>query len=206
MPATVNRQILLAETPKGRLGPEHFRLVEAAVPTPGDGEVLLRVLYISLDAANRAWMQGATYREAVGAGSVMAGGSISEVVESRDANFSAGDLAFADTGWQDYAVAAGQAADQDAEGRAADPSLEHLRHCRAHRLFRPAAYRAPARGRDGGGFGRRRFGRLAGRPDRQDQGLPRRRHRRRRSQMRLAVDELGFDAAVDYKAGRFSKS
>ena len=104
MPTPVNRQILLAETPKGRLGPEHFRLVEAAVPTPGGGEVLLRVLYISLDAANRAWMQGATYREAVGAGSVMAGGSISEVVESRDANFSAGDLAFADTGWQDYAV------------------------------------------------------------------------------------------------------
>jgi NADPH-dependent curcumin reductase CurA len=104
MPATVNRQILLAETPKGRLGPEHFRLVESAMPTPGDGEVLLRVRYISLDAANRAWMQGATYREAVGAGSVMAGGSISEVVESRDANFAAGDLAFADTGWQDYAV------------------------------------------------------------------------------------------------------
>ena len=99
MPATVNRQILLAETTKGRLGPEHFRLVESAMPTPADGEVLLRVRYISLDAANRAWMQGATYREAVGAGSVMAGGSISEVVESRDANFAAGDLAFADTGW-----------------------------------------------------------------------------------------------------------
>ena len=43
------------------------------MPTPKDGEVLLRVRYISLDAANRAWMQGATYREAVGAGSVMAG-------------------------------------------------------------------------------------------------------------------------------------
>src|SRR6202041_3422276 len=79
-------------------------MVEVPISAPKEGEVLLRVRYISLDAANRAWMQGATYREAVGAGSVMAGGSISQVVERRAAHFSAGDLAFADTGWQDYAV------------------------------------------------------------------------------------------------------
>ena len=79
MAPTTNRQILLVETPKGKLGPEHFRLTEAAMPSPGDGEALLRTRLISLDAANRAWMQGATYREAVGAGSVMAGGAIAEV-------------------------------------------------------------------------------------------------------------------------------
>jgi len=99
-----NRQVLLVEIPKGKLGPEHFRLTEAPMPTPKDGEVLLRVRLISLDAANRAWMQGATYRAAVTAGSVMAGGAIAEVVESKAPGFSAGDLAFADTGWQDYAV------------------------------------------------------------------------------------------------------
>ena len=66
--------------------------------------MLLRVRLISLDAANRAWMQGATYREAVTAGSVMAGGAIAEVVESKAPGFAAGDLVFADTGWQDYAV------------------------------------------------------------------------------------------------------
>jgi NADPH-dependent curcumin reductase CurA len=98
-----NRQILLAETPKGKLGPEHFKLQDAAMPAPQDGEVLLKVKLISLDAANRAWMQGATYREAVGAGAVMAGGSISEVIESKAPNFSKGDLVFADTGWQEYA-------------------------------------------------------------------------------------------------------
>src|SRR6202040_288728 len=56
------------------------------------------------DAANRAWMQGATYREAVGAGSVMAGGAVAEVVESKAPGFEPGDLVFADTGWQDYAA------------------------------------------------------------------------------------------------------
>ncbi len=104
MTAQDNRQVLLVEIPKGKLGPEHFRLTEAPMPTPKDGEVLLRVRLISLDAANRAWMQGATYRAAVTAGSVMAGGAIAEVVESKAPGFSAGDLAFADTGWQDYAV------------------------------------------------------------------------------------------------------
>jgi NADPH-dependent curcumin reductase CurA len=104
MTAAKNRQILLAEVPKGKLAPEHFRLTEAPVPTPKDGEVLLRVRLISLDAANRAWMQGATYREAVTAGSVMAGGAIAEVVESKAPGFAPGDLVFTDTGWQDYAV------------------------------------------------------------------------------------------------------
>ncbi len=101
-----NRQILLVETPKGKLGPEHFKLQEAALPVPQDGEVLLRVKIISLDAANRAWMQGATYREAVGAGTVMAGGAIAEVVESKAPGYAPGDLVFADTGWQDYVALA----------------------------------------------------------------------------------------------------
>jgi len=80
---TANRQILLVETPKGKLGPEHFKLVQGKTPEPKDGEVLVRVLYISLDAANRAWMQGATYRSAVEANSVMAGGAVAEVLESK---------------------------------------------------------------------------------------------------------------------------
>jgi len=58
----INRQILLVEKPSGKLGLEHFRLVESEIPKPSDGEVLLRVRYISLHAANRAWLHGATYR------------------------------------------------------------------------------------------------------------------------------------------------
>ena len=63
MSDTVNRQILLVEKPTGKLGPEHFKLSKAGIPEPNDGEVLLKVRYISLDAANRAWMHGATYRD-----------------------------------------------------------------------------------------------------------------------------------------------
>jgi NADPH-dependent curcumin reductase CurA len=104
MSETVNRQILLVEKPSGKLGPEHFKLTTATLPSPRDGEVLLRVRYISLDAANRAWMHGATYRSAVEANTVMAGGGIAEVVETKAPGFAPGDLVFADTGWQDYAT------------------------------------------------------------------------------------------------------
>jgi len=103
MPA-VNRQVLLVETPKGKLGEEHFRLAESALPVPQEGELLVRIRYISLDAANRAWMQGATYRSAVEAGTVMAGGAVAEVIESKAPGFAPGDLVFGDTGWQDYAA------------------------------------------------------------------------------------------------------
>ena len=104
----INRQVLLVEKPRGKLALSNFRLSEGAVPSAADGEALLRVRYISLDAANRAWMQGATYRSAVDAGSVMAGGAIAEVVESKAPGFAKGDLVFADTGWQDYAALPGK--------------------------------------------------------------------------------------------------
>ena len=103
--AESNRQIVLEQLPQGaKLGAEHFRMAEAGIPRPGEGEVLVRTRYISLDAANRAWMQGATYRAALSSGQVMAGGALAEVVESNDGRPKPGDLVFADTGWQDYAA------------------------------------------------------------------------------------------------------
>ena len=104
MNATVNRQVLLVEKPTGKLGPEHFKMSDGAMPEPKDGEALLRVRYISLDAANRAWMHGATYRAAVEANTVMAGGGIAEVVSSKAPGLAPGDIVFGDTGWQDYAA------------------------------------------------------------------------------------------------------
>ena len=101
---TANRQIVLDQLPQGKLAAENFRLTEAAAPTPGDGEALVRTRYVSLDAANRAWMQGATYRSAINAGDVMAGGALAEVVESRDPSLKAGDLVWGDIGWQEYAA------------------------------------------------------------------------------------------------------
>src|SRR6202040_3055201 len=104
MSDAVNRQVLLVEKPAGKLGPEHFKMSKAAIAEPKDGEALLRVRYISLDAANRAWMHGATYRAAVEANTVMAGGSIAEVIASKASGLAPGDLVFGDTGWQDYAA------------------------------------------------------------------------------------------------------
>src|SRR4030088_2817943 len=100
----VNRQVLLVEKPAGKLGPEHFKMSKAAVPEPKDGEVLARVRYISLDAANRAWMHGATYRAAVEPNTVMAGGGIAEVVSSKAPGLAPGDIVFGDNGWQNYAA------------------------------------------------------------------------------------------------------
>src|SRR5579864_4286173 len=106
MNSGINRQILLVEKPTGKLGSEHFKMREGTVPEVRDGEALLRVRYISLDAANRAWMHGATYRAAVEANTVMAGGGIAEVVSSKAPGLAPGDIVFGDTGWQDYAAVA----------------------------------------------------------------------------------------------------
>jgi hypothetical protein len=102
------RQIVLAELPTERLSAAHFRLVKAERPTPREGEVLLKVLYITLDASNRAWMQGPTYRSALKAGEVMYGRALAEVVESWAEGLAPGDIVFAETGWRDWAVMPGR--------------------------------------------------------------------------------------------------
>jgi NADPH-dependent curcumin reductase CurA len=102
MAGTVNRQIILAELPKGRLSTENFKMRETQTPEPMEGGVLLRVRLVSLDAANRAWMQGETYRGAMNAGNVMDGYGIAQVIKSKAASLAPGDLVLTTTGWQDY--------------------------------------------------------------------------------------------------------
>lgn len=102
--AAKNRQIVVAELPKDKLEERHFELREADRPAPGPGQVLVRTRLLSLDAANRAWMQGATYKAPVLAGEVMHGGALAEVVESNDEALKPGDVVEAMTGWQEYAV------------------------------------------------------------------------------------------------------
>ena len=97
-----NRQIIVTELPQGALMPDHFSLQEAPMPEPAEGEVLLRTILMSIDAANRSWMQGATYRDAVKAGDVMATYAICEVVESRSPRHSKGDIVAAESTWSDY--------------------------------------------------------------------------------------------------------
>lgn len=96
------RQIVLTERPSGPLRPDHFALREVPIPDPEAGELLVRTILISLDAANRAWMQGATYREAVKGGDVMHAGIIGEVVTSTVPEFSAGDIISTEGRWADY--------------------------------------------------------------------------------------------------------
>ena len=101
---TANRRILIRELPTGNLEESHFEMDTTDLPVPGEGQVLIRTILLSQDAANRAWMQGATYRDAVKAGDVMSSGGIGEVVESNDKTFKPGDRVWGDVGWQDYAV------------------------------------------------------------------------------------------------------
>jgi len=99
-----NTQIVIAALPKDKLDESHFSLREVPMPEPGDGEVLVKTRYLSLDAANRAWMQGATYKAPVVAGEVMHGMTLSEVVESNHADLSPGDIVECSSGWQRFAV------------------------------------------------------------------------------------------------------
>lgn len=103
-----NRQIFLVGRPEGALEESHFELRESPAPDPGsdlgDGEVLVRTLIISVDAANRAWMQGATYRKEMSAGTVMDAYGVAEVVASKSDRFQAGDIVAGEVGWQDYSV------------------------------------------------------------------------------------------------------
>jgi hypothetical protein len=101
---TLNKQIVLERKPDGKLTVDCFRTQSSPVADPGPGEVLCRTLLLSLDPANRAWMQGATYRGEVHAGTVMPGFTLAEVVASNDIKFKAGDIVEGDGGWQQYFV------------------------------------------------------------------------------------------------------
>ena len=103
-----NRQVLLASRPQGWVSEQNFRIVETDVPHPNDGEVLIRGLYLSLDPYMRMRMDaGKSYAPPVEVGEVMVGGGVGEVMESRDPRFSKGDVVTGRLGWQLYAVVPG---------------------------------------------------------------------------------------------------
>ncbi|MBY0612482.1 MAG: NADP-dependent oxidoreductase [Beijerinckiaceae bacterium] len=109
MPTNANRKITLKSRPVGEPSLEHFELVEGEVPEPGEGQVLLRTLWLSLDPYMRGRMSDAkSYAKPVEIGEAMVGGTISEVVASHHSKFAAGDIVSAFAGWQDYALSDGQ--------------------------------------------------------------------------------------------------
>ncbi|MDT5080674.1 MAG: hypothetical protein QOJ80_5311 [Mycobacterium sp.] len=101
-----NRRFLLRERPTGRIGPDTFELDEVPVPELGDGEALVRVDWISLDPTNRTWIDDTpTYLPPVAIGEVMRAGGLGKVVASKNPNYAVGQTVVGLTGWQEYLVA-----------------------------------------------------------------------------------------------------
>lgn len=103
-----NRRWVLASRPHGAPTTENFRLEEDEVASPGEGQVLLRTVYLSLDPYMRGRMSDApSYSPPVKIGEVMCGGTVSRVVKSQHPDFAEGDWVLAGSGWQDYDIASG---------------------------------------------------------------------------------------------------
>ncbi len=109
MTALVNHQFKLARRPVGMVQRSDFDYSHAPVVEPGEGEVLVKILYISLDPAMRGWMnEGKSYVPPVGIGEVMRAGAVGRVITSSDPDFAVGDHVLGILGVQEYAVAKGK--------------------------------------------------------------------------------------------------
>jgi len=106
-----NQQIVLASRPQGEATADNFRLVEAPLPALAEGQVLVRHHYLSLDPYMRGRMNDAkSYAAPQPLGEVMIGGTVGEVVDSRHPGYAAGDAVVGMGGWQLYSVVDGGAA------------------------------------------------------------------------------------------------
>ena len=114
----MNQQIRLKSRPAGEPTTDNFEVATAPVPEPKDGDVLRRTIYLSLDPYMRGRMSdAASYATPVQIGDVMGGHTVSEVVESRHADFKKGDCVAGYDGWQAYGVSNGK------DLRKLDPTL-----------------------------------------------------------------------------------
>jgi len=201
--AETMRSIVLAARPKGKPTAGNFRLEAAPVPEPRDGEVLLRTIWLSLDPYMRGRMDEAkSYAAPVPVGGTMEGGCVAQVVKSNDPKFAPGDYVNHRFGWCTHAVS-------DGEGvRKLDPSQAPLAtslgvlgmpgltaYVGLHEHGRPQAGETLVVGAATGAvcsvvgqlakiYGLRAVG-VAGGPEK----------------CRFAVEELGFDACLDHRAG-----
>ena len=117
-----NRQILLSSLPRGPLELSHFEASEGPIPKPGSGEVLCRIVALTIGAGQRAALQSPSgYGGSPETAAPMRGTAVARVEASNDPAFAPGDYAMGFLGWQDYAVApAGELTKVDAK---ADPAL-----------------------------------------------------------------------------------
>ncbi|MBK8741369.1 MAG: NADP-dependent oxidoreductase [Betaproteobacteria bacterium] len=200
---TSNRQFRLAARPVGLPKRSDWNVTEEPAGQPADGEVLVKVLYISLDPAMRGWMnEGKSYIPPVALGEVMRAGAAGRVIASRHPGFIAGDHVTGVLGVQEYALAQGKhlikvdprvAALPVYLGTLGMPGL--TAYFGLLEIGKPQPGQtvvvSGAAGAVGSVVGQiakikgcRAVG-IAGGPDK----------------CRYLVDELGFDAAIDYKTG-----
>ncbi|HET9651057.1 MAG TPA: NADP-dependent oxidoreductase [Usitatibacter sp.] len=202
-----HKRIVLASRPQGAVSPENFRLEETPLPQPGEGEVLVRNEWLSLDPYMRGRMSDAkSYVKGVEIGETMVGQTVGEVIDSRHPGFHNGDRVLTSLGWQSHGVAKGK------ELRIVDASrvpasyylgilgmpgltawfglLEIAKPRAGETLVVSAASGAVGSvvGQLGKGKGMRVVGIAGG-----------------REKCDYVVHELGFDACVDYKAGRLQE-
>ena len=97
-----NRQWLLARRPQGAIEDNDFQFVETDAPTPGEGEVLVRVLMLSCDPTQRGWIARDTYLPAVKIGEVVRSYGAGRLEASNTPDFKVGDIVSGLVGWQDY--------------------------------------------------------------------------------------------------------
>src|SRR3984957_3958212 len=107
MPET-NRQVVLKRRPNGMPVPDDFSIVDSPLPEPGDNQVLLRGIYLSLDPYMRGRISGQrSYAKPTEIGEVIEGRVVGQVVRSRPPALQEGDYAFGGYGWQTYSAVAG---------------------------------------------------------------------------------------------------
>ncbi|ORV84564.1 NADP-dependent oxidoreductase [Mycolicibacterium iranicum] len=105
MSTLTNRQIVLRRRPDGLVAPDDTELVTVPAPEPGEGEALVRTTYVGLDAAVRTWLDDQpSYLPPVQLGEVIRAAGIGEVIESRCAAYSVGDIVTTLTGFQEYTI------------------------------------------------------------------------------------------------------
>ncbi|MEV6427764.1 NADP-dependent oxidoreductase [Nocardia sp. NPDC051463] len=198
-------RIVLASRPVGAPTPANFRTETMELPAPRAGEVLLRTLYLSLDPYMRGRMSAAkSYAPPVEIGGVMIGGTVAEVIESRDPALSKGDVVLAYSGWQSHDVApAGSVRKLDPDAAPASTALGVLgmpgftAYSGLLKIGQPAPGEtvvvAAASGPVGSAVGQ--IARIKGARAVGIAGGP--------QKCTYVRDELGFDAAIDHRAPDF---
>lgn len=202
-----SRQWLLNGHPRGRrIEDSDFRLVEREVGAPGEGELLLQTLYLGFDPATKGWMENiADYVAPMMIGDVMRGSAISEVVESNHPRFAPGDMVVGSTGWSEWHLSDGEGLVKVETELPPTAMLSVLgttgltAYCGLFKVGRPVAgdtvLVSGAAGATGSVVGQlariagcRAVG-IAGGADK----------------CRWLVEEAGYDAAIDYKAGELRR-